>query len=393
LPEQKIEDTVILLDASRSMLRKDFKPSRLVVELQTAKNFIQAKLSIDVKDRISIISFGNITKRLIGFAFEDDKLIGSLKKIKISGQGFLHEGIAFALQILVEEMRKLGGKTGRILIVTDNKFSKEDIKLQKIVNIAKGLGIFIDALQMGGKQDYGEYSLKRITQSTGGDFGYFNNSKSIVNAGIEFAIKKEVKQTVDYFSPDKNDKIAPLISEIALPLRRQSLLDIRIMVNGTGKGQEKCQICHSVKAAVTGSDFFTEGRYCPNCDRAMHLSCAAMWAKKTEYKENVFRCPFCFFLLELPRAALKLVKEKIEEPPEIKIAEDNEILETTVSLVPNEKINQIDVSCSFCHSIFLGDFKVYKCENCDSYYHEPCFQKMYKEINACRYCGAKIIIK
>lgn len=391
MPEQKIEDTVLLLDASRSMLRKDFKPSRLVVELQTAKNFIKSKLSIDMKDRISIITFGKITKKLIDFAFEDSKLIESLKKIQISGQGFLHEGIAFALQILVEQMRKLGGKTARIFIITDNKLSNENSKLQKIINIAKGLGVFIDALQMGGKQDHGEFSLKRITQSTGGDFGYFNNSKSIINAGNEFAIKKEVKQTVDYFSPDKDEKIAPLISEIALPLRRPSLLDLRLMVKGTGKSQEKCQICHSVKAAVTGSDFFSEGRYCPSCDRAMHLSCAAMWAKKTEYKENVFRCPFCFFLLELPRAALKLVKDKIEELPEIKIAEDNEILETKVSIVPDNDIDQIDVSCSFCHSIFLGDFKVYKCENCGSYYHEPCFQKMYKEINACRYCGAKIL--
>lgn len=393
MPVQKIEDTVILIDTSRSMLRKDFKPSRLTVELQSVKRFIQSKLSIDMKDRISIVSFGDVTKKLIGFAFEEHKLIESLKKIQISGQGFLHEGIAFAMQILVEEMRKIGGKITRIFIITDNKLSNDIIKLQKIVNIAKGLGVFIDAIQLGGEQDHGEYSLKRITQSTGGDFGYFNNSKAIINAGNEFASKKEVKESTDYFSPEKKKGIAPLISDIALPLRRPSLLDIRLMMKGNVKGQDKCQICHSVNAAVTGSDFFSEGRYCPSCDRAMHLSCAAMWAKKTEYKDNVFRCPFCFFLLELPRAALKLVKEKTEELPEIKIAEEDESIETEMSPIPDEMITEIDASCSYCHSIFLGDFKVYKCKNCDAYYHEPCFQKMYKEINACRYCGAKIILK
>jgi len=393
LPIQKIEDTVILLDASRSMLRKDFKPSRLAIELQATKNFIQSKLSIDLKDRISIITFGNVTRKLIDFAYEEEKLIKALKKVQISGQGLLHEGIAFALQILVEEMRKVGGKTARIFIITDNKLNNNISKLRKIVNIAKGLGVFIDACQLGGAQDHGEDSLKRITQSTGGDFEYFNNSKAIINAGNEFASKKEVRETTDYFSPDKNDKIAPLISEIALPLRRLSLPNIKLMMKGGGRGQEKCQICHSVKAAITGSDFLGEGRYCPSCDRAMHLSCAAMWAKKSEYTENVFRCPFCFFLLELPRAALKLVKEKTEEFPEIKIAEEEEILETEVTLVPDDKIDQIDASCSYCHSIFLGDFKVYKCENCNAYYHEPCFQKMYKEIKACRYCGAKIIFE
>jgi uncharacterized protein YegL len=392
LPTQKIEDTVILLDASRSMLRKDFKPSRLAIELQATKNFIQSKLSLDMKDRISVITFGNVTKKLIDFAFEEEKLIESLGKVQVSGKGLLHEGIAFALQILVEEMRKVGGKTARIFIITDNKLNNDINKLRKIVNIAKGLGVIIDACQLGGVEDHSEDSLKRITQSTGGDFEYFNNSKAIINAVSDFVSKKDVKETTDYFSPNKDENAAPLISEIALPLRRPSLLDFRLMMKGGGRGHEKCQICHSFKAAVTGSDFLSEGRYCPSCDRAMHLSCAAMWAKKTEYKENVFRCPFCFFLLELPKAALKLVKEKTEEIPEIKIAEEDEILETNMLLIPDENIDQIDVSCSYCHSIFLGDFKVYQCENCQAYYHEPCFQKIYKELKACRYCGAKIIL-
>ena len=59
-------------------------------------------------------------------------------------------------------------------------------------------------------------------------------------------------------------------------------------------------------------------------------------------------------------------------------------------LILDEKIDQIDASCSYCHSIFLGDFKVLQCENCNAYYHEPCLHKMTKEIKACRYCGAKI---
>ena len=390
MPDIKIEDTVILLDTSRSMLRKDFKPNRLSIELQTAKNFIQSKLSIDMKDRISIITFGGVSKRLINFAFEEVKLIQSLKKVQISGQGFLHEGIAFALQILVEEMRKIGGKTPRIFIITDNKFKVDASKLEKMVNIAKGLGVFIDACQLGGTQDYDKNSLKRITQLTGGEYGYFNNTKALINAGNTFASKKDARETSDYFSPEKKDKIAPLVSEIALPLRRPTLLDIRMMMKGTNKGQEKCQICHSVKAVITGADFFSEGRYCPSCDRAMHLSCAAMWAKKTEYKEYIFRCPFCFFLLELPQAALKLVKEKTEEFQEIKILDDDEALDTKMILIPEEKIDQIDASCSYCHSIFLGDFKVFQCENCNAYYHEPCLYKMNKEIKACRYCGAKI---
>ena len=162
------------------------------------------------------------------------------------------------------------------------------------------------------------------------------------------------------------------------------------MMSGKGKGEEKCNICHSSKAPITGSDFYSEGRDCPSCDRAMHLSCAAMWAKKTEYKENVFRCPFCFFLLELPRAALKFIRDKDEETMGIKIIEDDEVLETKLTLIPPENVNQIDASCFYCHSIFLGDYQVYQCDKCGSYYHKPCLDKMDNEISACRNCGAKI---
>ena len=386
----KIEDTILLLDTSRSMLRRDFKPNRLMVELQTARNFIQSKLSIDLKDRISILTFGEAPKMVISFAYNSDKLIESLTKIQISGKGRLHDGLAFAMQMLIEEMRKISGKVPRIFIISDNKLQIDPVKIEQIINIAKGLGIYIDVCQLGVTQDYQLSILERITKITKGKFGFFNNSKELINAGKSYASKKELKDETDYFSPDKQDKIPPLISEIALPLRRPTVLEISLMMTGKDKSQQKCQICHSLKAPITGSDFFSEGRYCTSCGRPMHLSCAAMWAKKTEYTEKVFRCPFCFFLLELPKSTLKILEEKADSAQKITILEDNINQITKMLLIPEENVDRIDQSCSYCHSIFLGDFKVYQCEICHSYYHEPCLEKMKNEIKACRYCGAKI---
>lgn len=391
MPEVKIEDTVLLLDVSRSMLRKDFKPSRLVTELQAARNFIKSKLLLDMKDRISIISFGETEKRLIDFAFDANILNASMKKIQISGNGILHEAISFALQVLVQEMRKLGGKTPRILIITDNKLKFDLNRLEKVINIAKGLGVYIDICQLGGEQEHGKLSLKRIAQLTRGHYYYFNNSKELLEGIKAFASKKEVRKTSDYFAPEKKEDLAPLISEIALPLRKPTVLEIKLILSGRSI-QEKCQICHSIKAPATGSDFYSEGRFCPSCDRAMHLSCAAMWAKKTEYKDNIFRCPFCFFLLELPRAALKFAEEKDEETQEIRILEEDKSKIANMHLIPDTDVAQIDASCSYCHNIFLGDYKVYQCDKCSSYYHQPCLEKMINEIKACRYCGAKIVV-
>ncbi|TFG02884.1 MAG: VWA domain-containing protein [Promethearchaeota archaeon] len=384
-----IEDAIVLIDSSRSMLRKDFKPNRLMVAIDAVKNFIQTKLSIDLKDRIALLTFGEETKILSRFTNDEESLISSLEKLKISGRGILNEAIAFSIQLLVEEMRKIGGKIFRIFVITDNKIVYTD-KLTEMINIAKGLGIFIDACQFGKSEDYNTTILKQIAQITKGEYGFFNNSKAIFNAGKAFASKKDTKSSSDYFNPNKRTNIAPLINEIALPLRRPSLLDIRLMMDLNTKSNEKCQICHSTKAPLTKADFFSEGRYCPSCDRPMHLSCAAMWAKKSEYKENVFRCPFCYFLLVLPESIPKLLNEPTEETPKIRIIDGSNGKNTKMILFPEEDIENINVSCSYCHSIFLGDYKVYKCENCGSYYHEPCLIKMNEEIHACRNCGSRI---
>ena len=385
----KPEDTVVLIDVSRSMMRKDFKPDRMTVALNTVKNFIHTKFLIDPKDRIAILAFGDDIRKLSSFSYEEEKLNQSLRKLKISGTSQFTDGIAFSLQILVEEMRKLGGKNNRILIITDGN-PENSQKMQKLVEIAKGLHIFIDVCQFGIAETISGSLFKKICNDTRGEYGFFNNSKAILNSGKSFASKKESATTTDYFAPNKIEKIAPLVSEIALPLRRPSVLDIRLMMVVDGKGQEKCQICHSVKSPVTNSDFFAEGRYCPSCDRPMHLSCAAMWAQKTEYKDNVFRCPFCYFLLELPPSASKIIKEKEESEPKIKLLSQDNKFDTTMILIEKEFISRINSSCSYCRSIFLGDYNVFQCENCGAYYHEPCLEKMNQEIRACRNCGSKI---
>ncbi|MBY8982434.1 MAG: VWA domain-containing protein [Candidatus Lokiarchaeota archaeon] len=388
----KIEDTVLLIDSSRSMLRSDFKPNRITIALKMASNFILNKFQIDPKDRISILNFGKTTHKLSHFTNNAELLNNALKKINISGNGVLHNAISFALQILVEEMRKIGGKIPRIMIISDNKFESSE-KIDKIVNIAKGLGIFIDACQIGITQDFKNNILKRISRITGGEFGFFNNSKAIINAGKAFASKKSLKKTSDYFSPNKSKDIPPLLNEISLPLRRPTIMEIRLMMSNQGIGQEKCQICHSIKAPLTTADFFSEGRYCPSCDRSMHLSCAALWARKSEYKNNVFRCPFCYFLLRVPKSIVKIIGDHEEKSQKIKIIDESKSKTTKMLFVIEEKVTQIDASCSYCHSIFLGDYEVFQCEKCGSYYHKPCLEKMFKEIKACRYCGSQIIFE
>jgi hypothetical protein len=373
------------------MLRNDFKPNRLFVAIETIKNFVSSKLDIDINDRISIICFGESIKKLNDFSNSKEILINSLEKIPVSGKGMIHEAIAFSLQLLIVEMRKLGGKIHRMFIISDSKLNVNSEQLDEIINASKGLGIFIDTCQIGKPSGTDPNVLKRISHLTNGEYGYFNNELAIINAGKSYASKKMIKQSSDYFSATSKEKAPPLVNEIALSLRRPTVMEIRMMMKDGGKEQEKCQICHSVKAP-TGADFYAEGRFCPNCERPMHLSCANMWAKKSEQKENLFRCPFCYFLLKVPETISKLVESKVDEFKKIRIIEDENYNKTRMIEISSQNISQIDESCTYCHNIFLGEFKVFKCQKCGSHYHEPCLKKMYNELKACRFCGAEIKI-
>ncbi len=388
----KLEDTILLLDTSRSMLRTDLKPNRLTIALLAAKNFIQTKFAIDPKDRISIVCFGKNSKKLISFSHDETLLIKNLKNVHVSGKGVVHEAIALSLQIIVEEMRKLGGKVNRIFIISDNKLKTDPARVEKLIKISKGLGVFIDICQIGKSQETSQNILKKIAQLTNGEYGYFINEKAIINSGKSYASKKMIQQAPDFYTPHVEEKSPPLVSEIALSLRRPSVMEIRFMMRNGGREQEKCQICHSIKAP-TGSDFYTEGRYCPNCDRGMHLSCALMWAQKSEHKENIFRCPYCYFLLRLPKSASKLMRGKEEETKKIAIIDDEDYKKTRMVEIDEKDIHQIDESCTYCHNIFLGEYKVFQCVKCGSYYHEPCLQKIFNEIKACRFCGAEIVLE
>lgn len=378
------------------MLRKDFKPRRLFVAIKAVKNFVKAKFSIDPKDRIALVSFGNNIKKVFKFSYNADNLIRALRRIEISGKGKVDDGIAFSLQLLVSEMRKLGGRVHRIFIISDNNLNYESKELEKMLRIAKGLGIFIDTCQLGKTQDYKTSVLKKVADKTSGEYGYFTNSKAVLTAGKAFASKKNLQSSEDYFAQSKQGNIPPLVKGIALQLRRPTIMEIRHMMRSGKKNQQKCQICHMSKSPLTNADFYAEGRFCPQCDRPMHLSCAAGWAQRSEYDKKVLRCPFCYFLIEIPGTALKLLnKSKQQQGKEngqkIRIINEGEQVESTkMIVVPDDKINGINASCIYCHSIFLGEQKVFKCQNCGAYYHASCLEKVYEDLHACRKCGKKI---
>ncbi|MHA1819783.1 MAG: VWA domain-containing protein [Promethearchaeota archaeon] len=394
MSELILEDTVILWDCSRSMVRADFKPSRLRAVQKAIKIFISHKLEIDPKDSISIVIFGNRTKKIADFSSDPEYLLRQIKRFEFLGDSNLEDGIAFAIQQLIKQIRKIGGKTRRIFIITDNSSQIASKRIEKLVEISKGLKIFIDICQIGmPKHPKQKNTLKSITEATNGEYAYFVNMHALFQGAAGFASKKNVDETEDYFDPERENKaLVPLLSNIAVELRRPTINEIHDMMHG--KVDYKCQICYQNTCPICKNPFYGCGRFCPSCGRPIHLHCAALWAEQSKnetLESNIFRCPFCFFLLKVPKSVQAFMHNHSVSSVQI-IDESNTIGQPVkMVLILDSEIDKIDDVCSYCNNIFIeGEGKVYKCSGCGSYYHEKCLQEMYEKTGVCRVCGGKI---
>ena len=185
------------------------------------------------------------------------------------------------------------------------------------------------------------------------------------------------------------------LAEIASPLRLPTVEEKTKLE--TEKTLGKCQVCFSVKCpsgGIGGHDFTMCGRFCPNCNRPLHLHCAGLWSQKSGVGPNLFRCPACYTLLKLPPSIQKglSIKEarKSKTPPSINVkmirhkGEGNE--------------HSLEV-CGFCYQPLVdpsttpvpdADRKLFQCNQCGAIYHADCLEKMYKVNKSCQNCNGII---
>nr|MDO8116744.1 hypothetical protein [Candidatus Sigynarchaeota archaeon] len=225
--------------------------------------------------------------------------------------------------------------------------------------------------------------MKNLAMITGGDFAYFSNTSAYSNAVANLSSKKDLNDINGYWQAQETARAAPLLSEIAVELRRPTVDEIQVLIADPNKS--KCNICYR-STSPTGQAPFVSLRYCPSCGRAMHLQCAHQWAKNApDATEEVFRCPFCYFLI---RDSTSSILSKFAKANAQVQSQSNQA--TTFIQIPRDKVPDIDGSCANCRIIFMGEFDVYKCRSCGSYYHAPCVKEIQEKYKACRICGRPI---
>ncbi|MFX0145425.1 MAG: VWA domain-containing protein [Candidatus Hodarchaeota archaeon] len=391
------ENLVICIDTSRSMFRKDFSPNRLRCCISAAKTLIKERFNLDSLSAFALIKYSNEPEKIIDFttASFENSLNEALNSLNCGGYSAMGDALALSIKTLIGELRKVGAKTPRIVLISDGNYLKSVVDPIKMARLAQGLNIRIDTFGLGNARQ--DNVLKKISDITGGRYFYSNDYESLNRAAKEIADDNYKtygsKKEVLIENPAFLRKIAASL------LRVQDLTKDQEQRAKEIRGEvdfKKCSICFSDQNPYTKGSFYVTGRYCPNCATPFHIHCLAAWAdsqKNHQVKRSgTARCPHCFYLLKIPIEVSQIQKLRVltaglkEEPIQ------------KPDLVPAKYINDVKTlgeealfnACPICHLIFEEGQPAVQCGNpqCSTLYHEECFKKLIE--GHCKSCDYKL---
>jgi len=391
------ENIVVCIDTSRSMFRKDFTPNRLACCISAAKTLIRERFNLDSLSAIALIKYSDKPEKIIDFTTSSfgEKHNQALNSLNCGGYSAMGDALALSIKTLIAELRKIGAKTPRIVLISDGNYMRSAVDPIKMARVAQGLNIRIDTFGIGNaKQDN---ILKKISDITGGRFFYNNDLESLIRSAQEIA--EDNYKTYGAGKETLIENPAFLRKIAANLLRVQDLTKDQEQRVKQIRGEvdfKKCSICFSDQNPYTKGSFYITGRYCPNCTTPFHIHCLAAWAdsqKNHQIKRSgTARCPHCFYLLKIPievtqiqklRILTKSFKEEPAQKPEVMPAKYIQ----DVSVLGEEALFS---ACPVCHLIFEKGQPAVQCGNlqCNALYHEDCFKKL-KE-GHCKSCDVKL---
>lgn len=390
------EYVVILFDASRSMRRTDYNPSRLESGKRAVKKMIETRLDEDPTTDFALIRFSDESKKLTEFTNLKSELFEELDKIEVGGDSALGDALAMAIKLIIKELRKVGAKIPKIVVFSDGNYTTSAVDPIKMARLAEGLKIKIITFPIGETSNMN--ILKRLSDLSKGNYHYSNDTETLYESAVKFAQSNYKKSGVGKESFIQNPAFLRKIAANLLRVQdltkddEQKIKQIRGDVD-----YKKCSICFSDTDPQTKGSFFVTGRYCPNCKTPFHLHCLAGWARSQDSpklkKSGTVRCPHCFYLLKIPTEVTQIQRLKILSRGNSKKTVGSESTEEfEVSIVNSSLLGEEAMynSCPVCNFIFEEDQEIVKCGNpdCGILYHKSCFKEL--KNSRCKSCGVKL---
>lgn len=213
-------DYAVAIDASASMLAKDYQPTRLGAAKDATAEFIQ---NTPEGTKMSLISFSGT--RIVNQVLTDDKqkLLDSLGSIDVMIEGGTAVGEAI---ISATETLTGAGKKRSIILLTDGQ-NNVGTSIDDALSYAKSYNVVVNTIAIGTKEggkvgDTGFYvgvdtdTLKKIAESTGGSFTWARSAQEINDAFVSISGGSEQKIETDLTGYFMTIALSLFIAELIL---------------------------------------------------------------------------------------------------------------------------------------------------------------------------------
>jgi hypothetical protein len=392
------EDVIFILDTSASMYRSDGDTNRLMHGILAIEQIIEKKIKIDKNDRYAVVLFGKKIHSMQDLVFTADEVKTFIQnKTEIDHETLLGEALSRAIQLILKQMRIIGQKLSRIIIISDGMAQMSKINPMNISKIAMQLGIIIDVIRLGPPQIPGNL-LKKFTDMTHGDHYYVSNLSELNDAVDKVSKKKEKKHATIFDKKGESEDfmVQEMLSEIAdIPLKLEEMTEEQKeqAIYNLEKGKKlTCTICYSDRCMLDKIGFYGCGRFCPNCLTPFHLHCALMWSESQSKKSGTiskikqFRCTHCFYLLKIPISEVEIASGTGDVDENFMMR----IVDHKATDLNNEICSTED--CGVLLSNTTEDI-VYQCSACNSYFHAECLLRYFNKEKKCPYCKKIVSIE
>jgi len=208
----QVNDIILCIDVSRSMLAEDIWPNRL----EAAKERIKEFVSLRPKDRIGIVLFSEKVFTLLPLTIDPELVVKSVGDISI---GFLGSGTNIGDGLALSVARGVNSETKNkvIILLTDGVANVGTMTPIQGAEEARKYGIKVYTIGLGTDED-----AKIPTGS-----GVFGNQYQLIPGGsIDYKVLNEIsKMTGGKFYPAKSSKA---LKEILDDIQKLERTDIKV---------------------------------------------------------------------------------------------------------------------------------------------------------------------
>lgn len=177
-------DTILVLDVSGSMSRKDCVPSRLEASRKAAEAFTRRRAALSLGDRVAIVAFNNHGRVVLPLTevLRLDEIMQRLSSLKTAGGTDMAEGLKTANSLFAQDVARHPtlARYRRILLLTDGRGGKP---LPWAIHL-KSAGVLIEVIGVGGNTSEVDERLLRQVASTDVTglvhYWFFNNTENLV---------------------------------------------------------------------------------------------------------------------------------------------------------------------------------------------------------------------